>query len=429
VEGSRFRSRVGVAVALCVALLVSILLLELGAHVLHYAREGRSFPKADVRGELGDPRLAGPPMPGGLSAAIYAIHPYLGFVHKAGKDWPGFNAHGFPGPGPILARSPSTAIVAITGGSAAADLCLDWLRAPPAALANAPPQRGRKIVVLCLTLYGYRQPQQLQTLSYLLAHGAEFDLLINLDGFNELALPLSENLPAGVYPFFPRVWPLSTRETVGPATLVHLARIEGVRERRRRWRRIVSRFPLRESAFALYVGRSMDQKLLIEEVALQAELSRTLGSERRSFQSDGPKRWYHDEGELLKEAVEMWSEASVQMSHLATANGFRYFHFLQPNPHVEGAKPLSPEERALEMGEKESQYRKAILLGHEVLRSAGSELRARGVAFADLTMLFRDVSDTVYRDSCCHLNATGSAILEKAIVDGILASYRTEFSR
>jgi hypothetical protein len=426
VEGARFRRPFGAALALGVALLGSIVLLELGAHTVHYAREGRLFPRTSVRDALADPRLGGPPMPGGLSEAMYAIHPYLGFVHEAGERWPRFNAHGFPGPLPIVKRSPSKAILAITGGSTAVDLCLDWLRSSPEALVNAPPFRGREIVVLCLSLYGYRQPQQLQTLSYFLAHGAQFDLLINLDGFNELALPLAENWPAGVYPFFPRVWPLSTREAIGPRTLVHLARIQHVRLRRQRWRRVVSRFPLRESAFALYLGRSADQRLLAEEVALQTELARTLGEERRSFQSEGPEPSYRDESELLADAVNMWSEASVQMAHLAAANGFRYFHFLQPNPHVEGAKPLSQVERAREVGERQSLYRKAVRTGHAIQRLAGSELRPRGVAFTDLTMLFRDVPKTVYRDSCCHLNSIGSSLLTQAIIDEILRTYSAE---
>jgi hypothetical protein len=191
----------------------------------------------------------------------------------------------------------------------------------------------------------------------------------------------------------------------------------------------VSRFPLDESAFALYLARSVDQRLLIEETALQADLAQTLGSERRSFQSEGPKRSYRDENALVEDAVAMWREASVQMAHLARSNGFHYLHFLQPNPHVEGSKPLSREERAREISEKESLYRKAIRIGHPIQRSAGSELRGRGVAFTDLTMLFAEVPETVYRDSCCHLNPLGSSLLTDALVDEILKVYRSESSR
>ena len=54
---------------------------------------------------------------------------------------------------------------------------------------------GKKIVVINLGLAGYKQPQQLMTLNYLLALGAEFDIVIALDGFNEVALPGSKISP------------------------------------------------------------------------------------------------------------------------------------------------------------------------------------------------------------------------------------------
>jgi hypothetical protein len=56
---------------------------------------------------------------------------------------------------------------------------------------------------------GWKQPQQPLALSYFLSLGAKYDVVMNLDGFNELALPFLNNLRAGVYPFFPRLWNLS----------------------------------------------------------------------------------------------------------------------------------------------------------------------------------------------------------------------------
>ena len=42
--------------------------------------------------------------------------------------------------------------------------------------------------------------------SYLLTLGGEFDYLIALDGFNEIALYETQNKAAGVFPAFPRQW-------------------------------------------------------------------------------------------------------------------------------------------------------------------------------------------------------------------------------
>ena len=46
----------------------------------------------------------------------------------------------------------------------------------------------------------------LLVLNYMLALGQTFDLVINIDGFNEVALPPITNLPNQVNPFFPRNW-------------------------------------------------------------------------------------------------------------------------------------------------------------------------------------------------------------------------------
>ena len=47
---------------------------------------------------------------------------------------------------------------------------------------------------------GWKQPQQLLALSWILALGGELDVLINVDGFNEVALDGVENAERGVFP-------------------------------------------------------------------------------------------------------------------------------------------------------------------------------------------------------------------------------------
>ena len=62
-----------------------------------------------------------------------------------------------------------------------------------AALAAAPAFRGRDIVPLCFSHEGYKQPQQLLILSYFLSIGQAFDVVVNIDGFNEVAIsPLND---------------------------------------------------------------------------------------------------------------------------------------------------------------------------------------------------------------------------------------------
>lgn len=54
---------------------------------------------------------------------------------------------------------------------------------------------GKNFIVINFATDGYKQPQQLMILNYLLALGAEFDVVINLDGFNEVSLPRLKTSP------------------------------------------------------------------------------------------------------------------------------------------------------------------------------------------------------------------------------------------
>ena len=62
-----------------------------------------------------------------------------------------------------------------------------------ATLARAPAFQARDVVPLCFSHEGYKQPQQLLILSYFLSIGQSFDVVVNIDGFNEVAIsPLND---------------------------------------------------------------------------------------------------------------------------------------------------------------------------------------------------------------------------------------------
>jgi hypothetical protein len=112
--------------------------------------------------------------------------------------------------------------------------------------------RGKEIVILSLATGGYKQPQQLMALTYLLALGAHFDLVINVDGFNEVALPAAENVPQGYSPYYPRGWQLQ----VGPLDMEQrklVGRISYQRDRRAAWAKRFLEPPWRYSWLAAAV--------------------------------------------------------------------------------------------------------------------------------------------------------------------------------
>ena len=184
----------------------------------------------------------------------YLLHPYLGFVRDpeaprqlaGGLTAPGeVNAWGFFGPDPVQPESDAVDTVVLLGGSVAMELHLfagDVLRD---AIAARPELAGREVRVVSLALEGMKQPQQALALQYVLALGGDVDHVVNLDGFNEVVLPLSDNLPFEVATHYPRAWPLfanrgfdaEAQTRLGALSAVAGARVERARGVLESWRR------------------------------------------------------------------------------------------------------------------------------------------------------------------------------------------------
>ena len=66
-------------------------------------------------------------------------------------------------------------------------------------------------------------------------------------------------------------------------------------------------------------------------------------------------------------------------------------------------------------------YKWAARLGYPFLVENGAGLAERGVRFVDLTMMFSDVHETIYRDACCHYTRSGYQMVAKRIAQEIIA--------
>jgi hypothetical protein len=106
------------------------------------------------------------------------------------------------------------------------------------------------------------------------------------------------------------------------------------------------------------------------------------------------------------------------MAALAADNGAAYLHVLQPNQYLAGSKRLSKDERARAF--IDDWRGELITAGYRALQSESAALRERKIAFADLTMLFARHDETLYRDTCCHMNLAGNELLARAIADQVV---------
>lgn len=340
------------------------------------------------------------------------LHPYLGFAPGVG----GAAALGFTAPEPIQRRAPDRLIVAVVGGSAAHLFAEQGLRALGARLVALPAFRGRALVPLNLAVAGYKQPQQLLTIAYLLALDGEVDIVVNLDGFNDVTMHPTENAAAGVFPAYPRRWDQRVEGLFqGGALRLMLQRVD-LDRRRARLAATFSAFPLRASTAANAVYVALDRRLEREQAATDAAL---VGAPAGAASpATGPRLTFANDGQMYEHLAELWRRSSLQLARLVQANGARYYHFLQPNQYVPGSKPMGAAERAVAIVDNHP-YRRAVETGYPLLRRAGAALVAEGVRFTDLTAAFAGSAEPIYFDSCCHVNERGNAILADLMFEAI----------
>jgi hypothetical protein len=171
-------------------------------------------------------------------------------------------------------------------------------------------------------LGGYKQPQQLAALSYLLSRGADHDVVVNLDGFNELALPWAENMTSGVNPYYPRGWRIKTAGLSDPGMVALYGEIAVLETRRREWARRISRYPSL-SIIRNLIWRARDASLQEQIAAATQQVMKTKPAVTAGFTARGPKLDSSDWKRLDARLVEHWGRSSRLMKALCNASGIK----------------------------------------------------------------------------------------------------------
>ena len=404
---------VGSVLAILVVLELAAQLFYLFAHDGRYSSKRVFQPPADrvpapVRaleaGEL--PRFA----------RFDVLHPFVGFVRHMTAE--SSTTHGFPNLSqPVNKRQGGKILVGVFGGSVAEQLA-DPIHAVLAAeLHDA--GSSAEVEILNFALGGYKQPQQLLTLAYMMSLGAEFDIIVNIDGFNELCLSVDENYQNGVFPIFPRAWGARISLDKSTRNLVLAGKIKHLQDQQARLYEEAQSTPLRHSAVYGTVKRRQIARIESEISFAVLELLRAKES-AYDFETNGPRHPYADLDDLLEHLVENWAMSSSIMHDMAAANRMEYYHFLQPNQYVPNSKQFSAEERSLPNFPR-STYATIVAKGYPLLKRRGETLTRNGVSFHDATMVFADRTDTIYTDDCCHYNSDGYRTVAEYVVNRIRA--------
>lgn len=361
------------------------------------------------------------------------LHPYFGFCHdphsapalEVDGRHVSVNGLGFWGSvEPVQQRSSERLVVGVCGGSFAWQLCLHAGPFLQQMLRSQPQFADREIVLVNLALPGFKQPQQVMVLNYVLALGGEFDVVLNLDGFNELALSM-ENVQGRVNSTYPKGWVTRVHDVPDNRQLTESYRVFALRAERQRLARSARDSVFRRTALRQVWWLIQDQTLERRLYATVEGLLEHAEQRGYAFAAVGPREPPATDQQVYARGAELWDRCSRQMRAVAADSGACYVHALQPNQYLPGSKTLSPQEEASAYY-ADSTYREAVAQGYPLLRELGSRAASAGEHFVDLTQVFADQPQTLYVDWCCHVNREGYEIVARRLAASIAQAWSEE---
>ncbi len=417
-------------------LLVFFALLELTGLVDYFAKTGELYYISRSQAEL---------MPElhrfDRHAEAFRLHPYFGFVVApsalAAEDRAergiAHNNHGFGSPHnyPYQPRSERQLVVGFFGGSVAAKL-ERFERGREIIGKRIAATFGRsssEVTILSFAQGGFKQPQQLLIYDYFRALGQRLDVVVNIDGFNEIALS-ARNVRAGVAIDMPSMDHLSAlRQLAGGVFLDqaesgYLEAMLSVRESYRKYSRTHVRTSSRDAwelsfASGFFVDRKMTKlhrNRFRSDLLAYQELNASRDEASWLYLNPRPASAADPSADGLTATVELWAQASSMMHSMQSRNGGAYLHFVQPNQYHPTQRLYGQRERAVAIDEQ-SPYAEPIRRGYPRLREEIVRLKATGVPVYDLSELFDDLEEEAYVDNCCHYTDAGQEALAKAIAE------------
>lgn len=351
------------------------------------------------------------------------LHPYFGFV-RVETPTRDVNNHGFaaaPFDYPFVKQNEDQVLIGVFGGSVAAGFVRAGQEHLVQRLQQHPAFKGKEIVLLSFAQGGFKQPQQLLALSYYLTIGQELDMVINLDGFNEVALS-SRNNAFGMdisMPSSDHLMPLVNLIDQSTLSDERIEALAGIKRSTAQLERINARAANARLASTWFLWQQLyriqSASLGRKQVAFQ-EL--TTGDLSNSMMAIYPPMQDLAGDDLYQQIATEWADASILMHTLLQSRGIPYYHFLQPNQYF-SQKPFSPEEQRTALTEGHP-YRTGAELGYPALLAQEQRLVDNGVAFHSAVTIFDNEPRTLYNDDCCHFNTLGNEILADFIADVIL---------
>jgi hypothetical protein len=369
---------------------------------------------------------------------VERLHPFFGYVLKQGA-FPNeklklkVNKEGFYSlyEYPFIKTNKNQFIVGIFGGSVANNFAVDEYvnQRLSKKLQSYPEFADREIVVLNFGNGGYKQPQQLLILNYFLALGQELDLVINIDGFNEVALSNLNNkaqLDIGM-PSVQHIQPLTSlaNNNLSPEAMSSIVQIN---ENKKQLKVGIDKLQTCQLALC-HAVTSLQVKQLVNNyqqaiVKYEAQVKQSNSDTANSGIVYIPKAdSVLQDAPAFDKIASLWYESSIAMNQILSSKKIKYFHFIQPNQYYPTKRVFTAKEKEIAIS-KDSPYIEGVTKGYPVLLSKVDDLQKAGVNVFSAVNILDNTKETVYKDACCHYNAAGGDIFTEYISSSIIKVVR-----
>lgn len=371
---------------------------------------------------------------------VERFHPFFGFIQNPSPDFrPGFkvNNYGFISPYdyPFKKFKKNQFIIGIFGGSVASDFSIFQIQNKilPQYLKQVPGLQDKEFVILSFATGGYKQPQQLLILNYFLALGQELDLVVNIDGFNEVALSNLNNKNQ-INLAMPSIQHISPLTSLANNSLSIKAMQATIRIKENKTRINEGLESLQHCSLAacdaltsVYV-QNLVNNYRKDIILFEKERSKKQKDEEESVIFINKNKSILEDSAAFEQMAWNWAKSSIFMHKVLSASNVPYFHVLQPNQYYQTKRVFGEAEKRIAFN-KDTPYSKAVELGYPAILSKFPNLQKNNINILNGVKVFDKTKDAVYVDSCCHYNQAGEVIFSNYVGSSILESLRKDEAR
>ncbi|MBE9122047.1 hypothetical protein IQ269_14835 [Tychonema sp. LEGE 07199] len=371
---------------------------------------------------------------------IVRLHPFFGFIEKPGPDFrPGFkvNNYGFMSPYdyPFKKTKPNQFIIGVFGGSVASNYGIFEVQNKilPQYLKKLPGLKDKEFVILSFATGGYKQPQQLLILNYFLSLGQELDMVVNIDGFNEVALSNlnNKNKIDLAMPSIQHLMPLTqlANNSLSIKAMKTTLRIQETKTKINQGLESLEHCSLAacDALISVYV-QNLVNNYRKDTIAFEKERTKPQKDDGGSVIYMNTNKSVLEDSVAFEQIASQWAKSSIFMHKVLSASNVPYFQVLQPNQYYQTKRVFGEAEKQIAFN-KDTPYAKAVEIGYPVLLSKFPNLQKNNITIFNGVKVFDKTKDVVYVDSCCHYNQAGQAIFSNYVGRSILESLQKNEAR